>query len=279
MFMTKQTIVITGSTRGIGKGLAHEFLKRGHNVVITGRGQEAVNRAVAELEQLGPALGMPCDVRSFAAVQAVWDAAVARFGRVDMWINNAAVATENKLTAELDADQISSTIDTNLTGAVFGTRVAVAGMLKQGGTGRIYMFEGFGSNGMARPGLAVYGATKRALRYYTAAVAQEYKDSPVLIGSLSPGIVITDLLIYSSKNENPEKWAKSKRILNVLGDTVDVVTPWLAERALANQKQGAMIAWLTGPKSFGRFMSPGRWKRDIISEAEARMEKEGHTGI
>jgi len=277
--MSKQTIVITGSTRGIGKGLATEFLKRGHQVVVTGRSQAAVDQAVAELEPLGPVLGQPCDVRDYAAVQAVWDAAVKRFGHVDMWINNAAVATENKLTAEIEPGQIASTIDTNLTGAIYGTRVAVAGMLKQGTTGRVYLFEGFGSNGMTRPGLATYGATKRALRYYTAAVAQEYKDSNVLIGSLSPGIVITDLLIYSSKSEDPAKWAKSKRILNVLGDTVDVVTPWLADQALTNQKQGAMIAWLTRSKSFARFASPSRWKRDIISAAEARMEQEGHTGV
>ncbi|MCC5795183.1 MAG: SDR family oxidoreductase [Chromatiales bacterium] len=279
--MSTQTIVITGSTRGIGKGLAVEFLKRGHQVVVTGRSQEAVDRAVEELSPNGPVIGRPCDVRDFDAVQAVWDAGVERFGRIDMWINNAAVATENRLTAELDPKQIAATVDTNLTGTMFGTRVALAGMLKQGGRGRIYMFEGFGSNGMMRPGLATYGATKRALRYYTAAVAAECKDTPVLIGSLSPGIVVTDLLIYSSKNEDPAKWEKSKRFLNILGDTVDVVTPWLAEQALASEKQGAMIAWLTTAKSMGRFAGAfllGR-RRDIISEAEARLEKEGHTGI
>ena len=99
--MSKQVIVVTGSTRGIGRGLAVEFLRLGHSVVVTGRGATAVTAAVTELEKLGPVLGQTLDVRSLQANQAVWDAAVARFGRVDMWINNAAIATDHVLLAEL----------------------------------------------------------------------------------------------------------------------------------------------------------------------------------
>ncbi len=267
--MSKQTVVVTGSTRGIGHGLAVEFLKLGHNVVITGRNREVVERAVAGMRSSEAVLGQACDVRSFGANQAVWDAAVKRFGRVDMWINNAAIATDHLLFADLPAEQISATIDTNLAGTMFGTRVALEGMLRQGG-GRIYTFEGFGSNDMTSPGLVVYGSTKRAIRYFTAAVAKEYRESPVLIGALSPGMVPTDLLLYSSKGRDPAQWARARRVMNILADRVETVTPWLAQQALANQKQGATIEWLTRGKALRRFLMAPFTRRDLISELESR---------
>jgi len=266
-----QTIVVTGSTRGIGRGLAMEFLKRGHRVVVTGRSAASVDPAVAELSRLGDVLGRPCDVSDLAACQALWDAAVAKFGRVDVWINNAALAPDFGLFADLDGAQIAATVGTNLTGTMYGTQVALKGMLAQGG-GKIYTFEGFGSNGMTNPGLAVYGTTKSAIRYFTDALAKEYEESPVLIGSLSPGMVPTDLLIYSSRSDDPKQWEKSKRVMNILGDKVETVTPWLAEQALANEKQGARIEWLTKGKAMRRFLLPGYKNRHIVEDYEKEYE-------
>lgn len=262
-----QTIVVTGSTRGIGHGLAREFLVRGHNVAITGRSQASVDGALAELGPLGGVLGQPCDVRNLAALQELWDATVARFGRVDVWINNAALAPNHKLLADIPGDEIAATVDTNLTGTIYGTQVALRGMLRQGG-GKIYTFEGFGSNGMTSPGLTVYGATKRAIRYFTDSVVKEYENAPVTVGSLSPGMVPTDLLIYSSRGQDHERWERSKRIMNLLGDKVETVTPWLAEQALANDKHGAKIQWLTRAKAMRRFLSPAYRKRNIVDEYE-----------
>lgn len=262
-----QSIVVTGSTRGIGRGLATEFLKRGHRVMISGRSAGSVDPALADLSKLGEASGQPCDVSRFDDVQRLWDAAVEAFGRVDIWINNAALAPDHQLLAEIPGDQVTATVGANLTGTIFGMQVPLRGMLEQGG-GKIYTFEGFGSNGMTSPGLAVYGATKRAVTYLTKAVAQEYADTPVKIGSLSPGMVPTDLLIYSSRSEDAAKWEKSKRIMNILGDTVETVTPWLAEQALGNTKNGAQIEWLTRGKALWRFMSPAYRKRDIVGDYE-----------
>ena len=266
-----QTIVVTGSTRGIGRGLAAEFLKRGHRVVVTGRSHASVDPAVAELSKLGDVLGQPCDVADLAACQALWDRAVERFGRVDVWINNAALAPDHGLFADLEGAQIGATVDTNLTGTMYGTQVALKGMLSQGG-GKIYTFEGFGSNGMTNPGLAVYGATKYAVRYFTDALAKEYAESPVLIGSLSPGMVPTDLLIYSSRSQDAKQWEKSKRVMNILGDKVETVTPWLVEQALANDKNGARIEWLTKGKAMRRFLLPGYKNRHIVEDYEKEYE-------
>ena len=212
-------------------------------------------------------LGQACDVRNLAALQELWDATVARFGRVDVWINNAALAPHHKLLADIPEDEVAATVDTNLTGTIYGTQVALRGMLRQG-AGKIYTFMGFGSNGMTSPGLTIYGTTKAAIRYFTDSVVKEYEDAPIIIGSLSPGMVPTDLLIYSTRSQDPEKWQRSKRIMNMFGDKVETVTPWLAEQALANEKHGADILWLTRGKALRRFLSPAYRKRNIVEEYE-----------
>ena len=87
-----KTVVVTGSTRGIGHGLADAFLARGCCVVVSSRRPDAVEAAVTGLSakhEPQRVFGQPCDVRRFEQVQALWDAARARFGSVQIWINNA----------------------------------------------------------------------------------------------------------------------------------------------------------------------------------------------
>ena len=90
-----KTVVVTGSTRGIGLGLAENFLRRGCNVVVSGRNPETVEDIAA---QLGAAFeaqrvaGRACDITDGAALQGLWDLARERFGRVDIWINNAGIS-------------------------------------------------------------------------------------------------------------------------------------------------------------------------------------------
>ena len=89
-----KTVVITGSTRGIGFGLADAFLERDCNVVVSGRKQASVNQTIAKLAEKYPAdriLGQPCDITDVEQVQALWDTAQAHFGEIDLWVNNAAL--------------------------------------------------------------------------------------------------------------------------------------------------------------------------------------------
>ena len=270
-----KTIVITGSTRGIGLGLAREFLHRGHQVIVSGTSEQSVANALNQLKGLGDMIGQPCRVEDYESVQNLWNKGFERFGKIDIWINNAGISTSKTILNELALDEIHNTVDTNLIGSIFCTKIAATEMLKQG-FGQIYMFEGFGSNGQLQKGITVYGSTKRALRYFTAAAANEYKDTPILIGSISPGIVTTDLLIRASK-DNSKSWERSKKILNILADRVETVTPWLVEQTLNNKKNGAKIAWLTKRKVWSRFFSSLFVKRNIIDEWEARQDKERKT--
>lgn len=266
-----QSVVITGSTRGIGFGLAREFLRRGHRVAVNGRGQASVEQAVAQLAALGEVIGRHGDVRRRDDLQGLWDTAVEAFGRVDIWINNAALAPHRRPFHEVPAEELAATLDTNLAGAMQGAQIALHGMLAQGG-GKIYLFEGFGSDGMVNPGLTTYGTTKRALHYFARSLAKEYEDSPILIGALNPGMVPTDLLLYSSRSDDPAAWAHSKRIMNRLGDTVETVTPWLVEQALENRKQGARIVWMTRRKALARFLLPKYGNRHLVEDFEADLD-------
>jgi len=261
--MTK-TIVITGSTKGIGYGLAEEFLKRGHNVVISGRKQQAIDEAVATLSKQykDHVAGCLCDVNRFEDHEKLFAYAKDKFGRVDIWINNAGISLPRHMVWEQPKENHDNIIAANLTSAIYGSQVAVKGMLAQGG-GYLFNMEGHGSNGRIASGLSVYGATKSGLTYFTKSLAEETKNTPVKVCLLSPGMVNTDLLMVDYQDA-PEKFEASKRILNILVDKVETVTPFLVEKILAEPKHGSKIAWLTTGKVMFRFMTSRFIKRKIF---------------
>jgi len=262
-----KTVVITGSTRGIGRGLAENFLVRGCKVVISGRQEQAVAEVGAELGGRFGAdkvAGRACNITDGNQLQALWDEAVTRFGRVDIWINNAGVSAPRKALADTDEATIMQVVGINLSGILLANRVALRGMNGQGG-GQIWNMEGFGSGGQVQPGMSVYGATKRAVNYINKALQKEVKGSGVQVCSLSPGIVITDLLTGDYDTTSAE-WEKSKKIFNMLGDKVETVTPYLVDGVLKTNKSGAKVAWLTTGKAFARFMTAGFNKRDLFTE-------------
>ena len=270
--MARQSIVITGSTRGIGRGLAAEFLKRGHLVTVSGRTQAAVDEAVAALAPLAVGgarvTGAPCEVADAAAVQRLWDAAVGAFGRVDAWINNAGLSHPRQQVGELRAADIDVVAETNLLGMMLGTQVALAGMRRQAGGGTVWNMEGFGSNGMMTPGMSLYGASKFALTYFNKALLAETRDGPVKVCWLSPGIVVTDLMKRDMGSTTAEDAARTRRIYDILADRVETVTPWLAARILEPHKTGDRVAWLTNGKAFRRFAGSLFRKRKVLGEAD-----------
>lgn len=249
-----KVVVVTGGTRGIGKGLVAEFLKRGCEVATCGR---TPHESVAS-----GALSLVADVTDEAGMQKLWDETVASYGRVDVWINNAGIGAPRRPFAELELDTARQVIEVNLLGAMTGSSVALRGFLAQG-HGQLWNMEGFGSGGQKAAGMAVYGASKRALTYFTQALLKDTKGSPVQVGLLSPGIVVTDLLMGDYVGD-PEGFEQAKKIFNILGDRVETVTPWLADQVLACDKTGAHIQWLTKPKAFARFATAFR-KRDVFS--------------
>jgi NADP-dependent 3-hydroxy acid dehydrogenase YdfG len=187
---------------------------------------------------------------------------VARFGAVDVWINNAGIGHDSVPLWQLDPATVAAIVDTNVNGTLYGAQIAITGMIAQG-YGQLYNMEGFGSQGRTRPGMSVYGTTKAAIRYLTTALIEETEGTPVLVGSISPGMVITDLVLEPMQKD-PELMARSKRILNIIADRVETVTPYIVEQVLADDSHGTRIRWLTRPRLFWRFLTAPFSNRDLF---------------
>jgi NAD(P)-dependent dehydrogenase (short-subunit alcohol dehydrogenase family) len=165
---------------------------------------------------------------------------------------------------ELPAEEARAVIETNVLGVIYGSQTAMRGMLQQG-RGQVYNMEGFGSSGRVMAGLSIYGTSKAAVRYLTKALVEESKDSNILVGSLSPGMVMTGLVLDRFQDD-PAALEKNKRIFNIIADSVDNVAPWLVERILSNEKHGARLNYLPPAKMAGRFLTAPFSKRDLFDD-------------
>lgn len=265
--MPNKVVVITGSTRGIGFGLADAFLKRGCTVVISGRTQAAVDTSLAELQakhKTAQVSGVACNVNQPEQIQTLWDKAIKQFGRVDIWVNNAGWSGDEGMVWERPAEELASIAETNILGAVYGSQAAMRGMLKQG-FGAIYNMEGMGSDGRKHAGLTMYGTSKAAIHYFTESLALEAKGTPILIGALQPGMVITDMIVDRYR-DRPVDWERAKKIFNIIADTVENVTPWLADQMLQNQKSGVVLSYSSRTTLMWRFMTSRFSKRDLFTK-------------
>jgi NAD(P)-dependent dehydrogenase (short-subunit alcohol dehydrogenase family) len=260
-----KTVVITGSSRGIGFGLAESLLDLGCAVVVSGSSQESTDEAVRKLlgrfghERL---LGRACDVRRPQEIQSLWNEAVACFGSVDIWINNAGISHITNEIWKLSTEEVERVVQITLLGAVYGSMIVVREMLDQG-FGCIYNMEGLGSDGRRIKGLTIYGMTKYGLHYFTESLVEETRGTSIIVGSLRPGMVATDML-KDGYHDRPEEWERDKRIFNIIADRVETVTPWLAKRILENKKSGVQISWMTKRKMFLRMMSMPFRKRELF---------------
>lgn len=258
--------MVTGGSRGLGRGLVEAFLARGANVAFCGRAEASVAATLRELSSYErQLLGLVADVAVYDDVQKAWTQAVERFGRVDVWINNAGTSNVQRPFVELAPQDIADVVGTNLVGTMHGARVALAGMKTQG-RGHIYNMEGFGSDGATQVGMAIYGSSKRAIRYFTRSLAQETRGGPVKVGSLSPGIVVTDLLLDVYERGDPALFRRKRWLFNLIADPVAVVAPWLAEQVLAGSSHGRHLAWMTIPKAVLRVFNPAYHRRQLFGE-------------
>jgi NAD(P)-dependent dehydrogenase (short-subunit alcohol dehydrogenase family) len=266
-----KTVLITGSTRGLGYEMAKCFRLAGWNVVMNGVNEQRLEQAVETMRGLsgdGTAEGICASVANEADLQAMADFALERFGSIDIWINNAGVNQPMKPLWELSVSEIDAILDIDLRGAVLGSRLAVQLMEKQERGGYVYNVEGYGSNDAMMTGLNMYGTSKRAVTHFTQALAKELEEhnSKVKAGRLSPGIMITDFTVKAlGGKEAIDLPEKTKKVYNILGDYPDVVAAHLVKEMLVNTKNNAHIEWLTGGKAMWRFITAGFHKRDFFS--------------
>jgi NADP-dependent 3-hydroxy acid dehydrogenase YdfG len=236
---------------------------------VLGRHQADVDRVTEELNALGPgrANGCVCDVTNKEQVQAVWDQAKEAFGTVDIWINNAGRATGRYKVHELPGNDLLTMVQGNFVGTTYGSQVALNGMRQQG-HGAIYNTLGGAFDGKRLvPNMGFYSATKAGINLLTKYMVDENKDQNIIIGRISPGMLITDNWLEEQKLESEQQWQSLRPMLNILCDDVETATPWLVDQILANKKSGKRIAWITTGRIMKRFIAArfGK-KRDILSK-------------
>jgi NAD(P)-dependent dehydrogenase (short-subunit alcohol dehydrogenase family) len=240
-----KTIVITGSTRGIGFALARSFLKRGCKVVISGRKQNLVDVAVERLSKEFPPeniVGLACDVAEFGQLEKLWEGSVKKFGVVDVWINNAGISNTQNPPWDLSADEIECVVKTNMLGEMLGTKIALSGFLRQG-FGALYNMEGMGAQRRRGvKGLSIYGATKAGLRYFNDSIFSEVENKGIIIGAIQPGMMLTEMITDQYLNRR-EEWERLKGIFSMISEKPEIVAEWLAEKILNNSKNGVRFTY------------------------------------
>ncbi len=197
------TVLITGSSRGIGKEIARKFLENNFNVVINCKNNiSELNDTLEELKKISAnVIALPCDVGDFQAVTNMFDSAEKYFGEIDILINNAAVSYFG-LFNQMDYLDIQNLLSSNLMSVLNCTRLAIPSMIKNKRGCVINISSIWSISGASCE--AVYSATKGAVDSFTKALAKEAGPSNVRVNSIACGVIDTDMNSRLTKEEKQE---------------------------------------------------------------------------
>jgi short-subunit dehydrogenase len=188
--LSEQVMVITGASSGIGLVTAREAARRGAKLVLAARSEEALSRLAEEINAAGgEAVYVAADVGREADVRRIAEAALARFGRVDTWVNNAGVSIYGRI-METPVEDMRRLFETNFWGVVYGSRVA-AELLRQRGGALVNV--GSVLSDRAIPVQGVYSASKHAVKGFTDALRMELEEegAPVSVTLIKPSTIDT----------------------------------------------------------------------------------------
>ena len=192
--MTKlkhKTAIVTGASRGIGKAIALAFGKQGANVVVTARTTQAINSVVDELQQMGVgALAVSADLAIEADIQRIAADTLARFGRIDLLVNNAAIIHPRIDLVDFDADLWREVLNVNLTSAALLIKAVLPNMIENR-AGKIINISSIGGRKGGK-GRSAYRVTKAGLISLTESVAAEVKQYGIDVNCICPGGVDTE---------------------------------------------------------------------------------------
>lgn len=228
-----KVIVITGSTRGIGRAMAEACAAEGATVVVSSRTASAVDEAVAALVAAGgSASGRVADVTQTADLEALLAHAVQAHGRVDVWVNNAGMSLGMRRHVDTSPADDELIVHTNLLSVMAASRMAVHYFLAHGG-GVLVNVSGRGGRGDAAAYTAAYAATKAGVMVFTKSLAAEHKADPVTIVAFMPGMVETDFYGESMEvGPGLEPMVGTLRVvLDAIGTPIGMVGPKLVEVA------------------------------------------------
>lgn len=224
MRLQDKVIVVTGSTRGIGRAISLACAREGASVVISSRSAEAVQKTVDAMKAQGyAASGITCDITVPGALGELLRFAVTTFGKIDVWINNAGLSSGYRPLEEMNPDEISRVVATNVTALATGCSIVIPWMRAHGG-GIVINMSGRGGKGEPSPWTALYAATKAAVTSLTQSLAAENKGGNVSIHAVVPGMVATDF--YNNITTSPRCSGELDNlplVLDAFGVPLDVV--------------------------------------------------------
>jgi NAD(P)-dependent dehydrogenase (short-subunit alcohol dehydrogenase family) len=191
--MSNPVVLITGGLTGIGRAAAVAFAKKGANVVVAGRHDEAGKARVEELRTFGSeAEFINADVRNDNDVRAMVDKTVARFGRLDVAVNNAATEGHVGPITDQTAESFAAIFDTNVLGVILSMKHEVRVMKAQGSGNIINISSTYGHEGAAFA--SIYVGAKHAVEGITKSVALEIAKSGIRVNAVAPGPTDTGML-------------------------------------------------------------------------------------
>jgi glucose 1-dehydrogenase len=193
MSLKHKVAIVTGGNSGIGKAIVLELTKQGAHTVINyiadPQATHALEQRISEIG--GQALGVEADVSKLTDLRKLVDAAVSKFGRVDIMVNNAGIQTRTSLLNTTE-EQYETVMAVNLKSAFFGTQIAARQMIKQGGGGRIINITSVHED-WPMPGNIAYCLAKGGMRMLTRTAALELADHNILVVGVGPGAVATPM--------------------------------------------------------------------------------------
>ena len=191
--------IVTGGTRGIGRAIAERLLRDGAAVAICGRKQDAVDRAVKEMQGLGRIVGAAADVSQVEGARQLFAAVDEVFGALDILVNNAGMGLFKKV-GEMTPEEWHRNIDLNLNGAFYCAHEALPRFAKRGG-GFVVNISSLAARNPFSGG-AAYNASKFGLNGFTEALMLDHRNDNVRVSSIMPGSVDTDF----SGSEGTASW-------------------------------------------------------------------------
>ena len=253
---------ITGSSRGLGLAIARAYAEQGAAVIISSRSLQAVEQAVSSLTLSGfQAAGAVCDTGDLSQVEALADLALTRFGKLDIWVNNAGVSAPYGPTLSISAEQFTRVIQTNILGVYHGSLTAMKRFLGQK-SGKLINLIGAGAKRPV-PLQNAYAASKIWVRSFSKSLAVEYAQSGVGVYIFNPGLVLTDLVTDVEAIEGyGHRMTAFNTVLRMWGNPPEVPAReavWLASPA-TDGKTGLEISILTPGRLIGGALREG-WRQ------------------
>jgi NAD(P)-dependent dehydrogenase (short-subunit alcohol dehydrogenase family) len=200
--MSSPVVLITGALTGIGRATAIAFAREGARVVVSGRREQEGKKLEKELRELGAEVEfVKTDVRHDDDIRTLIDKTVARFGRLDIAVNNAGTEGLRGLVTQQTAESYAATFDTNVLGVLLSMKHELRVMLPQGSGSIVNISSTYGSVGAA--GASVYVASKHAVEGLTKSAALEVAGTGVRVNVIAVGTTDTGMLTrFTNTDEN-----------------------------------------------------------------------------